>query len=264
MHNGLRTFGLYHRIGRRLVAVFVADAFRHQRHLVIEAWHAHKGNAVPKHTGHAMDMAEIDLPDDRPRGQDAGKVGAVLQLDVVDVSDPDIERRMMHKDMHGLVARLGELRFQPCQPVVAEHTVMGVRAVHDGIKEQENVAIRFVAVLDEIARGFRKGRLKRPLVVMVSEHQEDGQREASQPGFEVNIGLWFAQVCQIAQYYAERRISVPGLDVVKTKVQPLGRRVPMQKAVVGDQVKITQDNEFQCDPICVLSSREDCPSAQMD
>lgn len=240
MHGRLAVLEQDHAIGGRLAAVSGADAVAHQRHLMVGARDRAAGKAAPVYEDRAVHMPEEDVPDVAGAGEHLGEGFCLGQLDPVEMRNADVTGRVVHEQPDRPTAGRIQLPVQPVEPRRAKLAGRGLAAV-PGIEEQEQATTGLVGVLGEavlVARRVREGGTVPGAVVMVSKHQEAGQRVSRQAFAQPVIGGGVTVIGQVTGEDAEFGVAVPACDVVKAPVEPLGRIAAPQLPAGSDKVRV--------------------------
>lgn len=171
-----------------------------------------------------MQMAEEEVPDVRPAGDDAGEVLRALERDLVHPLQLHREGRMMLEEVDRPVGRGVERALEPGEALFAQHAPGDPRLV--GVGADEEAGLRLQRVLDEAVlvpwcHGER--RLEVGPVVMVAEQQVIGQAQFGQALPQHAVGRRLAAVAEVAREDRERRVTMVAVDVGDAEPQPFGR-----------------------------------------
>lgn len=196
-----------------------------QHELVRTAAPSREGQATGEDPceGH-VNVAEEDMPNAAGMRAEQGQVCLRLShTDVLEMRDPDRERRMMLENNDSTIASLGEPRLQPGEPTLAQDTTDTIGFVRIEKQQPPNPTRRVDHALDEpvLVHGMIAERLseRRP-PIMISEHQTIGHFQSRNDFCHLGVGVGLAIVRQIARYRYEVGVAMTRVYVFDDGCKP--------------------------------------------
>lgn len=195
-----------------------------------------------------MGVAEKQVPHVACFNKDFCKRLRVGERDAIQRRNTNGERRMVHEQVHGILAGFRKSRRKPLATFLAIGAARTLRRLQ-GINEHEAAGIVSKRMLHEamsVARGIRKRRQQLCAIVVVTGDQMYRHRQLFEKIPRRGIGPGISGIGHVARQDQKLGVVVMFDDVGDAGVQARTGIEPVEFLPACNQMGVGQVNEFHC------------------